>query len=138
MINFRIIEFTKSQQKTNRVFWIAALLGILVALFFSNPEKISITKCYFHNITGYSCPTCGLSRSLYNAAHFDLQESVNFHLMGPIIYFALLVFCLKFTFEIIAGREIQVIIEPSIRKVVITSFLIIWLLFMLIRFVGEL
>ena len=138
MIKLKINKFTESSELKKRILWIAALLVILFVLFISNPEKISLTRCLFHKTTGYSCPSCGLSRSLYAASHFNLQESIHFHLMGPIIYFIILILLVKFSFEIIARKEIQLKVEPIIIKICLFVFLGLWFSFCLFRFLDEL
>ena len=137
MVKFNIKKITESRELKNRVAWITALLVILFVLFISNPDKISLTKCLFHETTGYSCPSCGLSRSLYAASHFNLYESIHFHLMGPIIYFAVLVLFFKFSFEMITQKEIQIKVRPKIIKIAIASFLGLWVIFMMVRFISE-
>jgi len=138
LIKFKINKFTESSEYKKRVLWIIALLAILSVLFFANPEKIYLTKCLFHKTTGYSCPSCGLSRSLYTVSHFELAESIHFHPIGPIIYFAILVLLVKFSIEIIARKEIQLKVEPIIVKISLIIFLGLWISFCFIRFVNEL
>lgn len=138
MIKFATKNIIESRKLKNRILGISALLAILLVLFISNPDKISLTKCLFHETTGYSCPSCGLTRSLYAASHFNLPESIHFHIMGPIFYFAILFLLAKFSFEIIVRKEIHLKVEPIIIKISLFIFLGLWIIFCLIRFVREL
>jgi len=110
----------------------------LVGSFLLDPEKNSFLTCFFHNKTGLSCPTCGLSRSFYSLSHLDLFNSFQFHLMGPILFFALLLLLLKWTFEIIFKREVQINIKPKLKKYTIFLFMFIWFTFFIIRLTNEL
>ena len=138
MIKLKLNKFIESNEYKKRLVWITALLLVLCVLFFSNPEKIYLTKCLFHKTTGYSCPSCGLSRSLYAASHFDFLQSFQFHLMGPIIYFSILIFLTKFSFEIIVRKAIQIEIKTIIVKIIVASFIGLWGAFSLVRVITEL
>ena len=110
----------------------------LVGSYLLDPEKKSFLTCFFHNKTGLSCPTCGLSRSFYSLSHLDLFNSFQFHLMGPILFFALFLLLLKWTFEIIFKREIKINIKPKLKKYTIFLFMFIWFTFFIIRITNEL
>ena len=138
MIKFKLNKITQSREFKNRVIWMTALLGILFVLFIINPAKVSLTKCFFHEATGFSCPSCGLSRSLFAASHLNLSEAIHFHIMGPIIYFVILVLLVKFSLEIVAGKKIQMKVKPIIKKISIFIFLGLWFIFCLLRLINEL
>lgn len=113
------------------------VLGLLLSIFW-NPEKADIVTCYFHRITGFSCPTCGLTRSFQAVSHLHFQEAFQSHIMGPVIYFALVFLFLKFSFEIVARKEIQIKVNPLLLKITLFVFLSLWLGFWLVRFFHEL
>ena len=113
------------------------ILGLLLSIFW-NPEKADIVTCYFHKLTGYSCPTCGLTRSFFAISHLRFQEAFQLHLMGPVIYFALVFLFLKFSFEIVTRKEIQIKVNPLLSKITLFVFLGLWLGFWLIRLLNEL
>ncbi len=122
---------------TKALFASALLLILLVSLFW-DPEKISLVTCFLKEATGYSCLTCGLSRSFYAASHLHLLESFGFHLMGPIIYFSLMILFLRFSFEAVARKEVRIKTDPRITKIILVSFSCLWLGFSVIRFLNEL
>lgn len=118
------------------IFLSILILGFLLSIFW-NPEKVNLLPCYFHKITGFSCPTCGLTRSFHAVSHLHFQEAFQLHLMGPVIYFALVFLVLKFSFEIVTRKEIQIKIAPLLSKITLFVFLSLWLGFWLIRLLNQ-
>lgn len=119
------------------IFLSILIIGFLLSIFW-NPEKVNLLPCYFHKITGFSCPTCGLTRSFSAISHLHFKEAFQLHLMGPVIYFALVFLVLKFSFEIVTRKEIQIKIAPLLSKITLFVFLSLWLGFWLIRLLNEL
>ena len=118
---------------------LALLIGIILGVsFFLHPENLPVKTCYFHDKTGLSCPTCGLTRSFYSFSHLQFVEAFQFHIMGPIILIVVLFFELKWMFEIVAKKEIQINIDPTFKKYALFLFVSIWFLFFLVRIVNEL
>ncbi len=113
-------------------------LGLFTILFLSvfvNPEKASFLKCYFQELSGHPCPTCGLSHSLYAVSHLQLMESFKFHLMGPITFMIMLFLFLKFFIEIVTKKEIKIGLNPKITKITLIVFSFSWLSFWIVRLV---
>ena len=117
-----------------------ALLLMIILLFsiFTNPEKVNFSKCYFQELTGLPCPTCGLSHSFYAASHLHLIKSFKFHLMGPIIFLIILFFLLKFLLEISTQKNLKIRLNPNIIKITLVVFSFSWLSFWIIRLVNDL
>lgn len=65
-----------------------------------------LPACVFHELTGVSCLTCGLTRSLEAASHGDVLEAMHFHLIGPFILGGMLIACIVLATEAVAGRRI--------------------------------
>ncbi|MBD3414309.1 MAG: DUF2752 domain-containing protein [Candidatus Aminicenantes bacterium] len=70
-----------------------ACMSLLAASFILRPPseenpylrlgRVALPEiCTFHNLTGFPCPGCGLSRSMVAAAHGDFQSSLAFHRLG--------------------------------------------------------
>ena len=87
----------------------AAVLLLFVLLWAGlvDPDKGNLTTCIFLEKTGYPCPTCGMSRSFYATSHFNFQEAFQFHHLGPVLYLFLLIAFVKFSWELLRGRVIQ-------------------------------
>lgn len=73
----------------------AVCFFILVGAFVLSPADADTSQlrigrfpipqtCAFKNLTGLSCPGCGLSRSLVAATHNDVGGSFTFHRLGPL------------------------------------------------------
>lgn len=114
------------------------LLSVLLVSILTNPEQTKLLTCQFKQLTGYSCPTCGLTRSFYAFSNMDLQESFRFHLMGPVIYVALLFVLMKFSIEVIIRKEIKLKINPGAAKIILIFFFCTLFCFWIIRFIYEL
>ena len=126
-----------SAQKLNRYIFIAGILLIFLFTLFWNPKQANLLPCYFYEITGHSCPSCGLTRSFHAIAHLKFQQSYEFHPMGMIIYFALLVLLLKSTLEIVLKKEIQLSLKDGVKKFAIGGLLFVWMGLWIIRLFNE-
>ncbi|MBN2800137.1 MAG: DUF2752 domain-containing protein [Deltaproteobacteria bacterium] len=70
---------------------------ILVTAALADPSATSVslfgwevpTLCVFRITTGYSCPGCGLTRSISFLVHGQLWDSVRLHPLGPFIFVAI-------------------------------------------------
>ena len=116
------------------------LFGLLIILLFSifiNPEKSNFLTCYFQELTGHPCPTCGLSHSFYAFAHLHLLDSFKFHLMGPIIFIIVSLLFLKFFIEIVTKKEIKIGLNAKITKITLIIFSFSWLSFWIFRIVTD-
>ncbi len=125
-------------QVAQRWYGVAAIFILLTLLFFWNPVQFSLTNCRFHEITGISCPTCGLSRSLHAVAHFQFWDAIQFHLMGPIIFLIIMVLFIKLLVEAVSGERYQKISLSDKSKPLLIIFFSTWFVFALIRFLWEL
>ena len=125
------------RSKTKALYALILLL-IIIVIIQINPESSYLPECSFKSLTGHSCLTCGMTRSLSAASHLHLAESVNYHLMGPVIYFSLIFMFLIFTFEAILRKEIVIQIKPEFKKVLLLSFSSLWGIFWIVRFISEL
>ena len=138
MIRLRLKKSIPSENILPKAIFLSILiLGFLLSIFW-NPEKVNLLPCYFHKITGFSCPTCGLTRSFHAVSHLHFQEAFQLHLMGPVIYLLLLFLLMKFSFEIVTRKQIQIKIAPLLLKITLFVFLSLWLGFWLIRLLNEL
>jgi hypothetical protein len=126
-----------SAQKLNRYIFIAGIFSIFLFTLFWNPEQANVLPCYFHEITGHSCPSCGLTRSFHAIAHLKFQQSIEFHPMGMILYFALLAFLLKFILEIVLKKEIRLSLKDGVKKFAIGGLLFVWMGLWIIRLLRE-
>jgi len=78
-----------------------------------------------------------MTRSLVALTHFHLKEAFSYHLFGPLVYIIFLVSFIALLTEIITGRKIGVGIKPLTIRVIIGIFFSLWIIFWIVRLVGE-
>ncbi|HDQ00106.1 MAG TPA: DUF2752 domain-containing protein [bacterium] len=124
-----------------RLFRIAMLLLIFAGwalLRWWHPMQLSISECCFHSLTGVSCPTCGLSRSLHAGADLQWISAAQFHILGPVVLLILMLISIKLMAEVIIRKKISFSLTAMVKKSIIFGILSIWLIFFLIRLIAEL
>jgi hypothetical protein len=75
--------------------------SILSATFIFSPESLEerrgtaayLPRCVFHCITGYDCPTCGLTRGLCAISHGEFRKAAQYNALSFIAY-PVFVFCI--------------------------------------------
>ena len=110
--------------------------GLLV-LFLVPPVQLPLPVCLFHSITGHSCLTCGMTRSLHALLHGDLAASVRYHLFGPAIFLGILMCLMIFAAEAASGNSFVLCIGEKLRGRIIGTFAILWLVYWGIRLAAE-
>ncbi len=111
-------------------------LGLLV-LFLVPPVILPLPHCAFHSITGHSCLTCGLTRSLHAMLHGNLADSVRYHLFGPIVLLGMLFWLAIFVLEAVTGRRVMLFPGGKARNRLIGVFAILWLVYWGVRLAAE-
>ncbi len=117
---------------------VLGLITIVLLITFINPDRIDFLTCYFRELTGFPCPSCGLSHSLHAISHLNIQESINYHPLGLSVYFVLLLLLLKFPFELVFKTEIKINLSSQITKIMLFVFSFLWLSVWIIRLVIDL
>ena len=69
---------------------VVALAGILIGLpviylYQTGPGGPWFPGCLFHELTGFHCPGCGLTRATYSALHGDLLAALRFNCLGLLL-----------------------------------------------------
>jgi len=108
-----------------RLAGIILILTFLLSALLYNPFESHLLTCHFKNLTGYDCPTCGLSRSVYSFLSLKFQDSLRYNPLGFILVSGLLIFLLKFSTEIIIKKEIVVPTTQSFRRYVVIFLLLL-------------
>jgi hypothetical protein len=123
--------------RTIRAFAGAGLLLGLWALFSLAPENIPLLSCAFRDLTGHSCPTCGLTHSLHAMSHGELLASLHYHLMGPLVFAGMLVASLLWSVEAATGKRIRLTTNTRGARIVIASFALVWIIYWGTRLISE-
>lgn len=134
---FNTVPLSK-RRRDNNVFIVSAFLTLLIFSILIDPRDVSILACHLQNATGYSCPTCGLSRSFYAMAHLDITNAFGFHLLGPLFYFLIVLFFTKHSAELVLKKEIQGTWRPAITRMIFISLIILWILIWSKNFLATL
>ncbi len=113
------------------------ILALLLVSYFINPNNNKLNECGFKELTGYSCPSCGLTRSLYSTSHFHFGDAFAFHLLGPVIYLLLILLAIKFGHEAITGKGVNFSLSSFWLKISVIGFFGIWFLYWITRVIGE-
>jgi hypothetical protein len=126
-----------SADRRARALLAAGLLLGLLMLFLVTPENLPFATCAFHELTGHSCLTCGLTRSLHAVSHGHLAASFRLHLMGPVVFIGLLLVSIVWSIEALSGIRLRLITKTKIKRHAIVVLLIIWLSYWGIRLLTE-
>ena len=129
------LSLKKRFSRIGVIFFIITVLGYT---YIYNPYDTNMFLCYLKVKFGFSCPTCGLSRSFYEIAHLNFPDSFSLHFIGPLIFIFLLLVLFRYLIEIISGKEFLLRINKfSFRKLLIV-FASLWVVFIIVRFFDEL
>ena len=130
--------FSKSHIRTAKGLFAVALFCTLGVLYVVPPDNLPFATCAFHSLTGYSCLTCGMTRSLHAILHGDLIASVKFHAMGPILFLLAILSMIVLSAEALAGKEVLIPWKTGSARKLIFTIMIFWLLYWGTRLISEL
>lgn len=127
-LNIRLKEKIINNKKIISIF-----LGIILFILYSKAmDKAFGTVCTLKLLTGYPCPSCGMTRSLIELMHFHLIESFKMH---PLLILVLIGVALYFYNEYFNKKYSKVLIVYGIITLVI--FVIVYIVRMVNNFPGE-
>lgn len=127
----------KTDQRLIRLSIAAVLLLLILASVFYNPIDYKITDCSFKNISGFSCPSCGLTRSFHAGVNLDFIQAFSFHWIGPVLLLSVVFLFLKYAIESISGKAIQYKMKPVVHKLTLLVIGIVWLTFWISKLISE-
>jgi hypothetical protein len=114
-----------------------ALCFSLFTIFIVPPSHLPFINCAFHSITGHSCLTCGMTRSLHAISHGEFTASVRYHLFGPVVFVAMIFCLIIFAAEAIRGKKSELPFGANIRNRTLIFFAIVWLAYWGVRLAAE-
>src|SRR6187549_1532685 len=78
--------------------FIIAAGAILLLYFFVEPKNGILPKCFFHELTGFYCPGCGVQRSFHALLNGHILTAIDYNLLFilflPLIIYFILAFAL--------------------------------------------
>jgi hypothetical protein len=113
------------------------LLSGLLVLFIVPPANLPAPACAFHSITGHSCLTCGMTRSLHAILHGNMAASVRYHPFGPAVFLCLGLSLGVFIVEAVSGRRLALSVDGKLRNRFIGIFAVLWFVYWCVRLVAE-
>ena len=105
--------------------------------FLVPPANLPLPACAFHSITGHSCLTCGMTRSLHAILHGDLAASIRYHLFGPAIFLGMLLCLMSFAAEAISGRRYALRAGGKMWGRAVPMFAVLWFVYWGVRLAAE-
>lgn len=119
----------------------AAGLVIIISFFLAariyNPSEADLLTCSFKNLTGHSCPTCGLSRSIHSFLSFRIIDSLYFNPLGAVIILFCAALLLKFVTELISRRVFQISIIRLKSRILLSIFLAVVIISWIVKLLTE-
>lgn len=71
---------------TGRIILFLGIIAIIILLFFNPVEHVWYPKCFFYQITGFECPSCGTQRAFHAMLHGNFKKAF---LYNPFLFFVL-------------------------------------------------
>lgn len=80
---------------------------------FGTHQQLGLPPCEFGRITGIACPGCGLTTAFAHTAHGQFFSAFKAHLMGPLLFAAVLAVALYAPYAFVKKRPLAVLVEGS-------------------------
>ena len=114
------------------VIWGSIGLLVLLAARFFPFSRFPKLPCIFHQLTGYPCPSCGMTRSFILMSHLNFSEAAKINPLGSILFVFTLIFVF-YAFIVILFHAPRIRIRVTqkwegicIRIMVVAVFVINW------------
>ena len=127
------IELANTSRRPNWPLWAVALVLVWLAvgaltIFFSAYFGQPVQLCAFKGLTGFPCPTCGLTRGTLCLLHGQPGSA---WLRNPFLFSFLGLFFLATLLRIIFARRLRIQLTNTQRRIVwvlvVAVFLVNWL-----------
>jgi hypothetical protein len=109
----------------------------LVAVAELPPEGVPLLSCPMKDLTGHTCLTCGMTRSLQACLRGDVMRSFQDHLMGPVLFSGMVIAIFLWSLEGTTGKRLWCASATAILRKITPIFVIIWIGYCLIRWSAE-
>lgn len=112
---------------------VACFIGF-VYLFFSiyYLQKAEITLCWFKNITGYNCPSCGTTRAVAALFEADVLKAIQLNPLGLVVFCIMVIVPFWITFDLITQQDSLFQkykqTEVFLRKPLVASLLVLMII----------
>lgn len=83
---------------------VLAAAGVAGLSFLLRRPPLPFPRCLFRWITGWPCPSCGLTRAFIALGHGRLAEAFFDNIMSPVLFAALAAILIMALYETLTGR----------------------------------
>lgn len=83
--------------------------------------------CIFDKVTHLPCLICGMTRSFILTAHGNLWGAFQYHLLGPIAFFATALFGVYMVYVLVSGKRLRWQLSKRASRITSVSVLVILL-----------
>lgn len=105
------INYTINIKSRRKIYGIIGAFITLMIPFFlmffnhNNHLETDQSLCPLKMLTGFPCPGCGITKSLVYFYEGDLQKSLYYHILGPLVILFCVVTIVVLTTELITKKE---------------------------------
>jgi len=105
------INYTINIKSKRKIYGIiGAFITLMIPfflLFFNHNNHLETDQslCPLKMLTGFPCPGCGITKSLVYFYEGDLQKSLYYHILGPLVIVFCVVTIVVLTTELITKKE---------------------------------
>ncbi|MCX7640249.1 MAG: DUF2752 domain-containing protein [Pyrinomonadaceae bacterium] len=126
------LKFSTKERIALGVVFVGITLAVLV-LYLFDPEKTSIfPKCLLYQLTGFACPSCGLTRGFHALFHGDFFSAINYNALIPLYLAIFIVVYVNLLLSVFTGRGFSWIFSKRTYAFFI-FFLLVNLIFGILR-----
>ncbi len=105
---------------------IGLILGVLgLSVLLTHPVVRDIPLCFFHWLSGWDCPGCGLTRAFISLFHGEFRRAIAYNALAPVLAIWLLLY-LIYHLAILSGRGFRWESTPVGRKWISISFIVLF------------
>jgi Protein of unknown function (DUF2752) len=133
----KVVWIPSSHSRPLKALLAAAALCGLGTLALVTPERLPFIWCPFNRLTGHSCLTCGLTRSLRAALLGNLAESIHYHLFGPVLLAGILLACILWLIEASTGKRLYMDRPGGIHRPAMIVLAGLWIGYAALRLAAE-
>jgi Protein of unknown function (DUF2752) len=102
--NNRVVHWSGGRKKPLVICGLG--FGLVFLSGFLQSPPLPFDTCLFKIVTGLPCPSCGMTHSFISLGHGHVREAFFYNLMGPFVYFSLLVILSISIYELFSGKYV--------------------------------
>lgn len=94
----------QSRNRLYRLFFLLCLVGYLWLFFNFSVKDSALQLCFIKNLTGYPCPSCGVTRSVVQLFYGDFIEAIYINPLGLILFILVIILPLWIVVDIVLKK----------------------------------